>query len=71
MIVENISEGAATLLPDGIILYANAAFSNILNMPLERIIGTRFEDYVWETGPAVLPALFEKGLKEIVRSEIA
>ena len=70
VIVENISEGAATLLPDGVILYANGAFSNILKVPLEQIIGTRFDDYVWEPDRALLPALFEKGLKETVRREI-
>jgi PAS domain S-box-containing protein len=70
VIVENISEGAATLLPDGMILYANTAFSNLLKVPLERIIGTRFEDYVWDTDRALLPGLFEKSLNEIVRREI-
>ncbi len=71
VIVENISEGAATLLPDGVILYANSAFSNILHEPLERIIGTRFEDYVWEPDRAVLPPLFEKASSETARSEIS
>ncbi len=71
VIVENISEGAATLLPDGVILYANTAFSNILHMPLERIIGTRFEDYVWEPDRAVLPPLFEKAAAATARSEIS
>ncbi len=70
MIVENISEGAATLLPDGLILYANEAFSHILDVPLERIIGTRFDDYVWEPDRTQFPELFEQGLKRIVRREI-
>ncbi len=70
VIVENISEGAATLLPDGMILYANQAFSVILDVPLERLIGTRFDDYVWTTDRALLPELFEQGLKQTVRREI-
>lgn len=71
VIVENISEGAATLLPDGVILYANTAFSNILNVPLERLIGSRFDEFVWQPDREILPGLFEKALKATARSEIS
>lgn len=70
VIVENISEGAATLLPDGVILYANSSFSNILNISLEQVIGSRFEDFVWEPDRELLPALFHRASRETARGEI-
>jgi len=38
-LVEEISEGALLLHPDGTILYANARFAELVNAPLEQIIG--------------------------------
>jgi PAS domain S-box-containing protein len=70
MIVENISEGAATLTPEGVILYANAHFSNMLGIPLERMIGTLIHDFVWEPDRVLLPSLLEKALRQIARKEI-
>jgi two-component system NarL family sensor kinase len=46
ILVETINEGAATLGPNGDILYANAKLAEILARPLEHIIGSPFQDYV-------------------------
>src|ERR1700693_4595871 len=40
VLVENMNEGAATLDPDGTVLYANASFARILGVSLDRVIGT-------------------------------
>ncbi len=41
-IIETMSEGAVTLNSDGVILYCNTRFSEILDIPIERLIGTAF-----------------------------
>jgi PAS domain S-box-containing protein len=45
-LVESISEGALTLSPEGMILYANARFASMVGLPSDRIIGTSFFDHI-------------------------
>ncbi len=49
MIVENISEGAVTLLPDGTIVYANRRVADMLGLGLEKIMGSFFLSFVHES----------------------
>jgi len=44
--IEQMSEGAVTLNTDGIILYANSSFAEIIGLPLEKIIGNAFERFM-------------------------
>src|SRR5579859_6601344 len=46
VMVENITEGAATLSVNGQILYANRRFAEMLSTPLENLIGSRLRDVV-------------------------
>ncbi|MFW6113077.1 MAG: PAS domain S-box protein [Thermodesulfobacteriota bacterium] len=46
VLVETISEGAATLSLDGKILYANRRLAELLQAPLERVIGSQIRAYV-------------------------
>jgi diguanylate cyclase (GGDEF)-like protein/PAS domain S-box-containing protein len=39
-LIENMSEGALTLTSEGLILYANRRFAQMLGMPLEKVIGS-------------------------------
>ncbi len=43
--LEQMTEGAVTVSRDGMILYCNLAFAELLKLPLEKMIGTRFADY--------------------------
>jgi PAS domain S-box-containing protein len=45
-LVENISEGAATLTAEGDILYANEKLAQILDRPLSRVMGSSLQDYI-------------------------
>ena len=44
--IEKMSEGAVTLNPDGTILYSNDRFSTMLNVPLEKVIGKPFIEFI-------------------------
>ena len=63
--IEKMNEGALTINKDGIILYSNARLASMLNLPLGKVIGTKFTEFVptekrselelliragWETG---------------------
>jgi PAS domain S-box-containing protein len=46
IMVESMSEGAATLVGDGTLAYANARLAALLGVPLERLLGQRFVDFI-------------------------
>ncbi len=52
-LVETIPEGALTVSPDGIILYANERFASMVQVPPDKIIGTSLLDHI---SPGDLPA---------------
>jgi two-component system, cell cycle sensor histidine kinase and response regulator CckA len=46
ILVEDMREGAVTLTPDGLVLYSNASFANLVRTPLGRVIGSHLADYL-------------------------
>src|SRR3982751_3902481 len=44
--VEAMGEGAATLAPDGSILYCNASLAKLLNEPIDQVIGSSIYEFV-------------------------
>lgn len=46
ILIEKMHEGAVTVNRDGIILYCNSYFANMLNLPLQKVIGTMFKNYI-------------------------
>jgi PAS domain S-box-containing protein len=46
VLVETMNEGAATLGSDGTILYCNRRLASLLQLPLEKIIGSQLASYV-------------------------
>ena len=45
ILVENMSEGARTMSADGMIIYANRRFAEMIKTPLEKVIGASI--YRW------------------------
>lgn len=46
VLVETMSEGAATLAPDGTILYCNRRLACMLQVPLEKLVGSQLKPFV-------------------------
>jgi PAS domain S-box-containing protein len=46
VLIEKMHEGAVTINEDGIILYCNSSFSGMLNLPLEKLIGNPFRNFL-------------------------
>ncbi len=46
IMVESMSEGAATLIVDGTLAYANARLAALLGVSLERLLGQQFADFI-------------------------
>lgn len=70
VLVEAINDGAATLDPDGTILYANNRFSEILGISLNRLVGVALQEHVSSSGREVLSTLIAEGLLRDSTAEI-
>jgi two-component system, NarL family, sensor kinase len=70
LMVETIDEGAATLADDGTVLYANRSFAEIFEVPLEKFIGARLNDFVFGEDRELLATLIADANNNIVRGEI-
>ena len=46
ILIEKMHEGAVTLNEDGTILYCNSYFANMVNLPLQKVIGTKFKNFI-------------------------
>lgn len=69
-IVENISEGAATLGQDGTIFYCNKALASLLAYPLTQVIGARLGDFAAPVDQARFHALLDAALTDFAKEEI-
>jgi two-component system, NarL family, sensor kinase len=59
LLIESINEGALTLTTQGVILYANQRFADMLHKKLEKIIGTALIDLTCEQDRKPLSALLK------------
>ena len=71
VLVENMTEGAATLSEDGTVLYGNASFAGIFGVPVESIIGTPLQKYFSREEQKKLNRLIERGLQRESRGEVS
>src|ERR1019366_4193597 len=46
ILIEKMHEGAVTLYKDGTILYCNSSFAGMVNLPLQKVIGTKFKNFI-------------------------
>ncbi|ACM21908.1 sensor histidine kinase, PAS domain-containing [Geotalea daltonii FRC-32] len=60
LLVESMNEGAVTLAPDGTIIYCNKALADMLKVPLEKIIGVAFANFVSTADAADFASLLGK-----------
>src|SRR6478672_5403202 len=63
LLVEEMQQGAATISTDGIILYCNKSFANLLKKPLEKIIGSDFALLISPQDQALFKALTQQTSK--------
>ena len=70
-LIENMSEGALTLTPEGLILYANRRFAEMLRTPLEKVIGSEIHTWFAPESRQVLQTLLRKDAVDNRREELA
>jgi len=71
LLIEQMSEGALTLTPTGIVLYANHACAHLLQVPLEQLIGKKLHDFLDPANGQLLNHLLEQTSDGRSRGEIS
>lgn len=69
--IEKMNEGAVTLNHDGIILYSNTRFATMVNVPLEKVLGLKFEVFIPIESKEKYTELINNGWEEDCKEEIA
>ena len=69
LLVEAMSEGAATLSVDGVILYCNRRFSELLGRPSAKVLGTALHTLVDKPYRETIPAFLKSARKKAAKGE--
>ena len=69
--IEQMTEGAVTLSPDGFILYCNSQFARMVEMALSQVIGLPFEDFIVTENRQHYKELFHNCWKADCKGEIS
>ena len=69
-LIEEMGEGALTMTTEGLILYANRRFAEMLKMPLEKVIGATIHTWIAPDSQWILQALLSKGVDEKRREQL-
>lgn len=68
--LQEMHEGAVTIDEHGTILYCNYPLSIMLKKPLEKVIGSKFENYIALQEKQVFQGLFQQARQEFCRGEV-
>jgi two-component system sensor histidine kinase/response regulator len=69
-LVEAMSEGALTMTAEGVILYANRRFAEMLKTPLEKVIGATIHIWILADSRPILLSLLGKGASANRREQL-
>ncbi len=70
VLVEQMSEGALTLSTEGLILFSNERFAELMGQPLERVIGARIQDFVAATDGPLFAAILDQSALGAAKGEL-
>ena len=70
IMIENMSEGALTMTAEGMVMFANHRFAEILCMPLEKVIGSMIHAWIAPGSQRTFQSLLGKGVDEVRRDEL-
>src|SRR3954464_9892675 len=63
VLIEKFGEGALNLSEDGLIVYTNTYFFELINLSYENVVGSFFIDFIHEESKETFNDLFEQALK--------
>ncbi|MDB4960130.1 MAG: Chemotaxis protein methyltransferase CheR [Myxococcales bacterium] len=69
-LVETMNEGALMLTQDCTIVYANARFATLVDVPLEKLIGSELQAYIADTSHDMVGALLQQRVGGAAKAEV-
>ena len=70
VLIEAFGEGAINVTEDGLIVYTNSCFPEIVNLPYEKVIGSLIFDFIHTDSKDKFKYLFEEALKGKSKGEV-
>ena len=70
VLIEQMQEGAVTLGMDGLVLYCNRRFAEMLDMPQERLIGRSVQEFLRPIHPGDVDEVLARAGQGVVREEM-
>ncbi len=70
ILLEEMSEGALTVMPDGLILFSNKRFAEMVKSPLEKVIGGTIQSWLDPENRMILKSLLKIDSTEKHRGEL-
>ncbi len=68
--IEKMTEGAVTISKEGIVLYSNTSFANMINLPLTKVLGQTFESFIPDGYRGVVNKLIAMAWNEECKAEV-
>ena len=65
-----MTEGALILSPDGVIIHSNPGFSDIVNLPPQKLAGTSISRLVLDEDRALLEGVLKNGREDQAQAEV-
>ncbi len=70
VLIEKFNEGAINVTEEGLIVYTNAYFFELLKLPYEKVIGSYISDFIHKDSLNAFEELFAQALKGNSKGEI-
>jgi PAS domain S-box-containing protein len=70
VLIEEIGEGAVNISEDGLIVYTNSSFVELMGIPYEKVIGRLIGDFIHEDSKGKFENLFKESLHGRSKGEI-
>ena len=70
ILLEEMNEGALSVMPDGLILFANRRFAEMVGSPLAKVIGAKIQKWLIPENQAIFDALLKSDSQEKYGKEL-
>lgn len=70
LLIEEFGEGAVNLTEEGLIVYSNAYFAELIKLPYEKVVGSLFTDFLAPDSKKMFESLFRQALSGRSKGEI-
>ena len=70
VLIETMNEGASTLTPEGTVMYCNKRLSEMLMIPIKKIIGHSIKEFIQPQNISIYDSIISQGLRGSSSGEI-